>query len=42
MLYPDAGKVGVNERRPDGSGFGAFFFADAAVDYWDGVDAGDA
>jgi uncharacterized cupin superfamily protein len=42
VLYPDAGKVGVSERRPDGSGFGAFFFADAAVDYWDGVDAGDA
>jgi uncharacterized cupin superfamily protein len=38
VLYPDAGKVGVNERRPDGSGFGAFFFADQAVDYWDGVE----
>ncbi len=39
VLYPDAGKVGVGERRPDGSGLSAFFFADQAVDYWDGVDA---
>jgi uncharacterized cupin superfamily protein len=39
VLYPDAGKVGVSERRPDGSGFGAYFFADAAVDYWQGVDS---
>jgi uncharacterized cupin superfamily protein len=38
VLYPDAGKVGANERRPDGSGFGAFFFADQAVGYWDGVE----
>jgi uncharacterized cupin superfamily protein len=39
VLYPDAGKVGVSERRPDGSGFHSFFFADHQVDYWDGVDA---
>ena len=39
VLYPDAEKVGVNERRPDGSGFGALFFTEHAVDYWDGVDA---
>jgi len=39
VLYPDAEKVGVNERRPDGSGFAAFFFTEHAVDYWDGVDA---
>jgi uncharacterized cupin superfamily protein len=39
VLYPDAGKVGVNERRPDGAGFGAYFFGDHAVDYWEGVDA---
>jgi uncharacterized cupin superfamily protein len=38
VLYPDAGKVGVNERRPDGSGFAAFFFGKDAVDYWDGVE----
>jgi len=37
VLYGDAGKIGVNERRPDGSGFAAFFFADQAVDYWAGV-----
>jgi uncharacterized cupin superfamily protein len=39
VLYPDAGKVGASERRPDGGGFAAFFFSDDAVDYWDGVDA---
>jgi len=39
VLYPDAGKVGVSERRPDGSGFGSYFFAADAVDYWEGVDA---
>ena len=39
VLYPDAGKVGVSERRPDGSGFAAYFFGEHAVDYWDGVDS---
>jgi uncharacterized cupin superfamily protein len=39
VLYPDAGKVGVNERRADGSGFAEFFFATDAVDYWDGVES---
>lgn len=39
VLYPDAGKVGATERRPDGSGFAAFFFTGDAVDYWEGVDA---
>jgi uncharacterized cupin superfamily protein len=39
VLYPDAGKIGVNERRPDGSGFAGFFFLESAVEYWDGVDA---
>jgi len=38
VLYPDAGKVGISERRPDGSGFAAYFFAAQAVDYWDGVE----
>jgi hypothetical protein len=38
VLYPDAGKVGVSERCPDGSGFAAYFFCDHAVDYWEGVD----
>ncbi|HEY1778116.1 MAG TPA: cupin domain-containing protein [Solirubrobacteraceae bacterium] len=36
-LYPDAGKVGATERRPDGAGLRRFFFLDQAVDYWDGV-----
>jgi len=39
VLYPDAGKLGASERRPDGSGLSRFFFLDAAVDYWDGVDS---
>jgi hypothetical protein len=38
VLYPDAGKVGVSDRRADGSGFAAFFLADQAVGYWDGVE----
>ena len=39
VLYPDAGKIGASERRPDGSGLSRFFFLEAAVDYWDGVDS---
>ncbi len=39
VLYPDAGKLGASQRRPDGSGLSRFFFVDAAVDYWDGVDS---
>jgi uncharacterized cupin superfamily protein len=39
VIYPDAGKIGVGERRPDGSGLTAYFFGDQAVGYWDGVDA---
>jgi uncharacterized cupin superfamily protein len=39
VLYPDAGKLGASERAPDGSGLTRFFFLDAAVDYWDGVDS---
>jgi uncharacterized cupin superfamily protein len=38
VLYPDAGKVGASERRPDGSGFARFFFIDDAVDYWEGIE----
>jgi uncharacterized cupin superfamily protein len=36
VLYPDSGKIGMAERRPDGSGLSAFFRAGDAVDYWDG------
>jgi uncharacterized cupin superfamily protein len=38
-LYLDAGKLGASERRPDGSGLSRFFFMDAAVEYWDGIDS---
>ena len=38
VLYGDAGKVGVSERRADGSGFARYFFVDHAVEYWDGVE----
>jgi uncharacterized cupin superfamily protein len=34
--YPDSGKIGIAERRPDGGGLHAFFRTDSAVDYWDG------
>jgi uncharacterized cupin superfamily protein len=36
VLYPDSGKVGAAERRPDGSGLKAFFRLADQVDYWDG------
>jgi uncharacterized cupin superfamily protein len=36
-LYPDEGKIGATERRPDGSGLRHFFFVEQSVDYWDGV-----
>jgi len=38
-VYPDQGKFGLAERRPDGGGVRLFFQRDSAVDYWDGVDA---
>jgi uncharacterized cupin superfamily protein len=36
VLYPDSGKLGAAERRPDGSGLRQFFRVADAVDYWDG------
>jgi uncharacterized cupin superfamily protein len=36
VLYPDAGKVGVGERRPRGGGLRKWFRLDDAVDYYDG------
>ena len=36
VLYPDSGKLGAAERRPDGSGLLAFFRLADAVDYYDG------
>ena len=36
VLYPDSGKIGMAERRPDGSGLSVYFRAGDAVDYWDG------
>jgi uncharacterized cupin superfamily protein len=36
VLYPDSGKLGAAERRPDGSGLRQFFRLADAVDYWDG------
>jgi uncharacterized cupin superfamily protein len=34
VLYPDSGKVGAAERRPDGSGLRLFFRTADEVDYW--------
>ena len=39
VLYPDSGKLGAAERRPDGSGLRQFFRLADAVDYWDGESA---
>jgi uncharacterized cupin superfamily protein len=36
VLYPDSGKVGAAERRPDGGGFTGFFRIGDAVDYYEG------
>jgi uncharacterized cupin superfamily protein len=36
VLYPDSGKVGAAERRPDGSGLRMFFRLEDERDYWDG------
>jgi uncharacterized cupin superfamily protein len=36
VLYPDSGKIGPAERRPDGGGLRLFFRIADEVDYWDG------
>ena len=36
VAYPDSGKVGAFERRPDGSGLRAMFRLSDTVDYYDG------
>ena len=36
VSYPDSGKVGANERRPDGAGLALMFREEDAVDYYDG------
>lgn len=41
VVYPDEGKIGAAERRPDGSGLKLFFRESDAVDYWEGVEAVD-
>jgi uncharacterized cupin superfamily protein len=37
VLYPDEGKIGPAERRPDGSGLKLYFRLDDAVDYHEGL-----
>jgi uncharacterized cupin superfamily protein len=37
VMYPDSGKLGAFERRPDGSGLYALFRVADEVDYYDGV-----
>lgn len=36
VVYPDADKIGVGERLPNGGGLRAFFRRKDAVDYFDG------
>lgn len=36
VMYPDSGKVGAFERRPDGGGLYKLFRLDDAIDYHDG------
>jgi uncharacterized cupin superfamily protein len=35
VLYPDSGKIGAAERRPDGGGLREMFRLADAVDYWE-------
>jgi uncharacterized cupin superfamily protein len=37
VMYPDSGKLGAFERRPDGSGLYTLFRLADSVDYYDGV-----
>lgn len=36
VIYPDSGKLGAFERRPDGTGLNAMFRLSDEVDYYDG------
>jgi uncharacterized cupin superfamily protein len=36
VMYPDSGKLGAFERRPDGGGMRALFRVNETVDYYDG------
>ena len=36
VVYPDSGKVGAFEDRPDGEGMAKLFRVEDAVDYWEG------
>jgi uncharacterized cupin superfamily protein len=38
-IYPDSGKVGTYDDRPDGKGLAKLFHLDDAVDYWEGETA---
>jgi uncharacterized cupin superfamily protein len=35
-IYPDSGKLGAYDDRPDGEGLAKLFRLDDAVDYWEG------
>jgi uncharacterized cupin superfamily protein len=39
VMYPDSGKLGAFERRPDGGGVRRMFREADAVDYYDGEEA---
>ena len=41
VAYPDSGKIGAAERRPDGGGLRLFFRESDAVDYWEGEEPPD-
>jgi len=42
VIYPDSRKVGVNERRPDGTGLKAMFRLSDAVEHHQGEEPPDA
>jgi uncharacterized cupin superfamily protein len=40
VVYPDSNKIGVSERRPDGSGLRVFFKRGDQAGYWEGEQPG--
>jgi uncharacterized cupin superfamily protein len=40
VIYPDSGKLGAFERRPEGGGLYKLFRIEDEVDYWEGEEAG--
>ena len=42
VMYPDSGKLGAFERRPEGGGLYKLFRLEDEVDYWEGESRGNS